>query len=224
MDAPMTIAIDGPAAAGKSTIAKTLAGRLGIVYVDTGALYRAIGYFAVSHGKDPKCAEQVVPLLEKISLQIVYQDGAQHILLNGQDVSKEIRSPQMSMAASAVSAIPQVREFLLELQRETARKQSVVMDGRDIGTVVLPQAKLKIFLTATAEERARRRYLEYQQRGETVDYETLLAQTKERDKNDSTRAAAPLRQAPDAVLVDSTHLTLEEVTEQIYELAKERMA
>lgn len=210
MEKPIAIAIDGPAAAGKSTVARSLAAALGFLYVDTGALYRAIGYFASTCGVDPSDAAAIEPLLGRIDLNLLYIEGVQRMILNGNDVSEEIRLPEMSMAASRVSAIPSVRAFLLELQRDLARKNNVVMDGRDIGTVVLPEAAVKFFLTATPEERAKRRMLEFQQKGKDVDYPTLLAEIKERDYNDSHRAIAPLAEAPGAIRIDNTDLTLEE--------------
>lgn len=217
------IAIDGPAAAGKSTIAKAIAAELGFVYVDTGALYRTIGYYAYGKIENTADADAVIALLPEIDLELKYENGVQRIYLNGKDVSDAIRSPEMSMAASNVSAIPKVREFLLELQRKLARENSVVMDGRDIGTVILPNADCKFFLTASAEERARRRQLEYKQKGQEVDFEKLLAETIQRDYNDSHRAAAPLKQAEDAVLIDSSNITLEQTIEKMIAIVKEKL-
>lgn len=204
------VAIDGPAGAGKSTIARRAAKELGYIYVDTGALYRAVGYAAANAGADPAAAEQVVPLLPGLQVELTYRDGAQRVLLNGEDVSEEIRTPEMSMHASKVSAIPAVREFLFGLQQRIARENNVVMDGRDIGTVVLPQADVKIFLTASPEDRARRRYEELCFKGMDVRYEEILEDVKQRDYNDSHRAIAPLRQAEDALLLDTTGNSLED--------------
>ena len=223
MNHPISIAIDGPAAAGKSTVARRLAAELGFLYVDTGALYRAIGYAVLTAKQDPADAAAVEALLPSLQLSIRYVDGVQRIFLNGQDVSEEIRLPEMSMAASRVSAIPAVRAFLLDLQRDFARRESVVMDGRDIGTVVLPDAGLKIFLTASPEERARRRYLELQEKGADTTLEAVLEDMRQRDHNDSNRAAAPLKAAEDAVMVDTTGCSLEEAVERMKKLAKERI-
>ncbi len=223
MNKTTAIAIDGPSAAGKSTVARALAQKLGYIYVDTGALYRSIGYYAHHRVSDTTNAAQVVPLLPGIGIEMKYVDGLQRMLLNGEDVTEAIRLPEMSMAASNVSAIPAVRDFLLDLQRDLARQNSVVMDGRDIGTVVLPDAKIKFFLTATPQARARRRFLEYREKGQDVDFETILAETKQRDYNDSHRAAAPLCQADDAILIDSTDLTLGETLERMTAIVKERL-
>lgn len=216
------IAIDGPAAAGKSTVAKALAASMGFIYVDTGALYRAIGYYAYDRVDSTTNAEAVSALLGDIDIQIKYIEGVQRIFLNGADVSEDIRSPEMSMAASNVSAIPAVRAFLLDLQRRLAAENNVVMDGRDIGTVILPNAQVKVFLTASPEERARRRMLEYKQKGQVVEFDQLLAEIKQRDYNDSHRATAPLKQADDAVLVDSTEMKFEQVLEKITAIIKEK--
>ena len=201
----ISVAIDGPSGAGKSTLAKRLAAHYGFLYVDTGAMYRAIGLYARRSGKDTKDRAAVAGLLPEIALSLRYEDGAQHIYLNGEDVSQAIRQEEVGMAASDVSAHPEVRAFLLETQRGFARESSVLMDGRDIGTVVLPDAEVKIFLTATPEERARRRHRELLEKGQAADYDTVLRDVRQRDYNDSHRAAAPLRQAEDAVLVDTTH-------------------
>ena len=206
----INIAIDGPAGAGKSTVAKAVAKKLGFIYVDTGALYRSIGVNALRHSVATDDSEAVVSLLPETNVELKYIDGNQRVFLNGEDVSDEIRLPEASMAASNVSAIPEVRAFLLDLQRDMAKKNNVVMDGRDIGTVILPDAQYKFFLTATAEVRAERRYNELQEKGITVDFNELLEEIKQRDYNDSHRATAPLKQADDAVYVDSSDLTLEE--------------
>ena len=220
-----TVAIDGPSGAGKSTLARSVAARFGFVYVDTGAIYRTVGLAVRRAGFDPKSAEQVEPLLPGLAIEMGYgEDGVQKMLLNGEDVTGLIRTPEISMYASDVSALPAVREFLLDMQRQTARKMSVVMDGRDIGTVVLPDAGLKIFLTASAEARARRRLLELQEKGQDVTFEQVLADMAQRDKNDSTRATAPLKPAEDSVYVDNTELSLEESIETVCALVKERFA
>ncbi len=219
----ISIAIDGPAGAGKSSIAKLAAKELSFIYVDTGALYRAVGWYVLSCGKDPADAGQVVPLLKEISVELKFVEGEQHVFLNGRDVSTEIRLPEVSMAASRVSAIPEVRDFLFSLQRELAEKNNVLMDGRDIGTVVLPNAQIKIFLTASAENRADRRMKQLAEAGNHVDYNTLLAEIKERDYNDSHRAIAPLKQAEDAKLVDTTGLTLEESVKLVLDYIVDRM-
>ena len=206
-----SVAIDGPAGAGKSTIAKAAAARFGFIYVDTGAIYRTVGLAVRRAGVDPKNADRVLPLLTELSIRFDYgADGTQRMFLGDEDVSEEIRTPEISMYASAVSAIPGVRAFLLDMQRDMARKTSVVMDGRDIGTVVLPDAGLKIFLTASAEERARRRLAELTAKGDSSTYEEVLADMLQRDRNDSTREAAPLKAAEDAVLVDTSHMSLQE--------------
>lgn len=205
----INIAIDGPAGAGKSTIAKAAAKKFGFIYVDTGALYRSIAYYAINHGADTKNAEQVISMLNDITPELKYIDGVQHVFVNGEDVSDKIRTPEVSMGASNVSAIPAVRDFLFELQRKIARENNVVMDGRDIGTVVLPNAELKIYLTASAEERARRRHVELTEKGESVSFEEVLADVNQRDYNDMHREIAPLKQAEDAVLCDTTEVDLQ---------------
>ncbi len=219
----IAIAIDGPAAAGKSTVARRLAKELGFLYVDTGALYRSIGYCAHTKGVATDNASAVISLLPEIKVELKYVEGVQRILLNGKDVSAEIRLPEMSMAASNVSAIPEVRAFLLELQRSIARENSVVMDGRDIATVVLPDAEIKFFLTASPEVRTRRRLLEFEQKGQKMDFDTLLAETKQRDYNDSHRAAAPLKQADDAILIDNTEYDFEQTVEKMLNIVKEKL-
>ena len=218
----INVAIDGPAGAGKSTIAKTVAKQIKYIYVDTGALYRAIGYFSLEHNADTKNAEQVSALLSEIKITIDFVDGEQHVFINGNDVSDKIRTPEVSMAASNVSAIPSVREFLFELQKTLARENNVIMDGRDIGTVVLPNADVKIFLTASAEERASRRYKELDEKGQAPVYDDVLKDIIQRDYNDSHREIAPLKQADDAVLVDTTNKSLDEVIEIIKSIIIER--
>ncbi len=217
----MNIAIDGPAGAGKSSAAKLAAKKLGYIYVDTGALYRAVGVAALRRHIPTDSAKDVAAILPEIKVELAFVAGEQRVLLNGEDVSDEIRLPEASMAASNVSAIPAVRAFLFDLQRNIAKKTDCIMDGRDIGTVVLPDAECKIFLTASPEIRARRRFLELEQKGTPVDYETLLSEIRQRDFNDSNRAIAPLKPAPDAVILDSSDLTLDEVVERITALAKE---
>ena len=206
-----SVAIDGPSGAGKSTLAKAAAAALGICYVDTGAIYRTIGYGVYRRGIDPSDAGAVAAVLPDMQLEMRYdQAGLQRMMLAGEDVTDQIRLPEMSRYASTVSAIPAVRDFLLELQREQARRHSVIMDGRDIGTVVLPDATVKIFLTATPEARATRRWKEYQAKGIDTPYEEVLADVKQRDYQDTHRAAAPLKQAEDAVLLDTSELDFEQ--------------
>lgn len=218
------VAIDGPSGAGKSTIARSVARELGFVYVDTGAIYRTLGYAAFSRGVDPQDAEAVTALLKTLSIRMDYDsDGLQRMYLGEEDVTDKIRLPEISMYASRVSAIPAVRAFLLEMQQNMARHRSVIMDGRDIGTVVLPQADVKIFLTATAEDRAQRRYQELQSRGTPEDFEQLLAEIRQRDENDTRRAAAPLRPAEDAVMLDTTGNTFEQSSAIVLKLIKERL-
>jgi len=207
----MQIAIDGPSGAGKSTIAKTLAKKLNFIYIDTGAMYRSVGLFALRKGIDAKNEQdKVCDILDEINLTIRYEDGVQHIFLNGEDVSDKIRTPEVSIAASAVAVIPAVRLKLVELQRQLAAKSDVIMDGRDVGTYILPNAEIKIFLTATVEDRARRRFEELLQKGTETTFEEVLEDMKWRDKNDSSREFAPLKAADDAILVDTTGNTLEQ--------------
>jgi cytidylate kinase len=218
-----SVAIDGPAGAGKSTIAKAAAARFGFIYVDTGAIYRTVGLAASRAGVDCHDAAGVEALLPTLSIRFDYgPDGAQRMFLNGEDVSREIRKPEISLCASGVSAIPAVRAYLLEMQRSMARQHSVVMDGRDIGTVVLPDAGLKVFLTASVEARARRRYAELQEKGAPDTYEQVLEEMVVRDRNDTTRAAAPLKAAEDALLVDTTVMTLDESIDYICGLIRQR--
>lgn len=207
----ISIAIDGPAGAGKSTIAKLLAKTVGCIYVDTGALYRTIGLSVLESGIEPSDTSAVIKQLKKIEVDIAYKGENQVVLLNKKDVSDKIRTPAVSEAASVTSAIPEVRAFLLELQRKLAREHSVVMDGRDIATVVLPNADVKIFLTASAEERANRRYKELIEKGEQVIYDEVLRDIIIRDERDSSRAVAPLKCAKDATLVDTTGKSIDEV-------------
>jgi cytidylate kinase len=216
------IAIDGPSGAGKSTVAKALAARLGIIYVDTGALYRTIGYYVRSQNVDPKDAAAVEQLLPKIRVELKYENGAQKVFLNGEDLGDRIRTPEMSMYASAVSAIPAVRAFLLETQRDMARRHSVIMDGRDIGTVILPDADVKIFLTASNECRAKRRCDELNAKGIAANYDDVLADMMERDRADSTREIAPAVAAPDAIPFDNSWMNPDECTAKLLELIRER--
>lgn len=219
-----SIAIDGPSGAGKSTLAKMIAEELRFLYVDTGAIYRTVGLYAKKSNVDPHDAAAVTALLDTIQIDMNHgEDGLQRMYLNGEDVTTDIRQHEISAYASAVSAIPQVRAFLLEMQRCFARNNNVVMDGRDIGTVVLPDAQVKIFLTADSEDRARRRYEELLQRGQQADYETVLNDLIQRDYNDSHRASAPLKQADGAVLLDTTGNTLEESYELMLRTVKERL-
>ncbi|MDR0315132.1 MAG: (d)CMP kinase [Oscillospiraceae bacterium] len=216
----INIAIDGPSGAGKSTIAKRVAKELGYIYVDTGALYRAIGLNAVRHCVDTKDENLVAETLKDITLELKFIDGSQRVLLNGEDVSQAIRTPDVSMAASDVSAAPCVRDFLFNLQRTLAENNNCLMDGRDIGTVVLPDADVKIYLTASADERAKRRFNEFLNSGEEVTMQSVKKQMKERDYQDSNRKVAPLKPARDAIVVDSTDKTLQQVVDMIIELAK----
>ncbi|MCI6640955.1 MAG: (d)CMP kinase [Pygmaiobacter massiliensis] len=217
----ISIAIDGPSGAGKSSLARSLAQKLGYVYVDTGALYRTIGLAVLLAGHDPGCPDQVLAQLDKLHLDLCYQNGTQHVLLNGQDVSDQIRTEQVSKAASQVSALPQVRDFLTETQRRMAREQNVIMDGRDIGTVILPHADIKIFLTATSAERARRRTAELLEKGQQVTYEQVLEDLKQRDYQDTHRQVAPLRQAPDAILVDTSELDFDGALARLEQIIRE---
>lgn len=219
-----SIAIDGPSGAGKSTLAKAIAAEMGIVYVDTGALYRSIGYYAWKNGIDPKDAEAIAATLPAIKVDMCYSDdGLQHMILCGEDVTDKIRLPQISMYASDVSAIPAVRAFLLDMQRDMAKRYNVIMDGRDIGTVVLPDADVKIFLTAPAEVRAQRRMKELAERGTPCAFEEVLRDIEQRDWNDSHRATAPLRQADDAILVDNGNTNFEESKQVLLRVIKEAL-
>jgi len=219
----INIAIDGPAGAGKSTIARQLAAGLGYIYVDTGALYRAVGVNAMRKGADTKDVQQVTGTLGSADVSLRFVDGEQRVFLGDEDVSLAIRTPEASMAASNVSAIPAVREFLFDLQRDIAAKNNCIMDGRDIGTVVLPNAQVKIFLTASAEVRAKRRYDELLAKGMQADYKQVLDEMVQRDYQDSHRAIAPLKQADDAVLVDTSDMNLEQVLDTLNKIVKEKM-
>lgn len=216
--------MDGPSGAGKSTMAKRLAEALGFVYVDTGAIYRTLGLLACRQGVAPDDAAAVTALLPDADIRLRYgSDGLQHMYLGGEDVTESIRRPEISKYASSVSAIPAVRAFLLNMQRDLARTHDVIMDGRDIGTVVLPDADLKIYLTASAEERASRRYLEMEDKPDKPTYDQILEDIKQRDYNDMHRAVSPLRQADDAVLIDSTTMGFHEVCEEIMDLIEQRL-
>lgn len=219
----ISVAIDGPAGAGKSTLARRLAAEFGYIYVDTGAMFRAVGLYALRAGKDPKDSAAVNALLPEITLRLASIEGEQHIYLNGEDVSKAIRTEEAGMAASAVGANPAVRAFLLDQQRKMAETQNVLMDGRDIGTVVLPDAELKIFLTATPEDRARRRYEELVEKGEAVTFDEVLKDVSQRDYNDTHRDIAPLRQAEDAVLADTTGFELPQSVALIRSLVEKKL-
>ena len=212
------IAIDGPGGAGKSSLAKAVASRLGIIYVDTGALYRTIGLYMVNHGISPKDTAGVENNLDKFTLELKFIDGKQIILLDGTDVGDSIRAPEISMAASDVSAIPAVRTYLINTQRNIAKTNSVIMDGRDIGTVILPDAEVKIFLTASPEARAKRRYDELISRGKSVKYEEVYNEMVQRDRNDSTRAIAPCKPAEDAIILDNSALTAEGTIDAVLEI------
>ena len=212
----ISIAIDGPAGAGKSTIAKAVAKQLEYIYADTGALYRSIALNAINSGTNTDNEAEINELLNNTKVEIKFINGEQRVFLNSQDVSDKIRTTEVSMMASKVSAIAAVRDFLLELQRGLARENNVIMDGRDIGTVVLPQAQVKIFLTASAQCRAKRRYKDYLAAGNTQEsYEQILADIQQRDYNDSHRAVAPLKPAEDSVIVDTSDDTLEQSVEKI---------
>lgn len=217
----INVAIDGPAGAGKSTISRAAAKAVGFIYVDTGALYRTVGVNALRKGIDTKDKAAVAATLGDISVDLVFENGEQKVLLNGENVSEEIRTPPASMAASDVSAVPEVRAFLFDLQRDIAKRSNCIMDGRDIGTVVLPDAKVKIFLTASPESRAMRRYKELIEKGTRVEYKDVLEDLIERDYNDSHREIAPLKPAEDGVIVDTTNLNLEESINEIIRIVKE---
>ena len=224
MSKTYSIAIDGPAGAGKSTIAKRLAAELGYMYVDTGAIYRTVAYFFDLWGVAPKDIDGISRYIDELTVGIEYdENGLQHMIMNGMDVTDDIRTQDISQKASLISAHAIVREMLLDMQRDVAKRHNVIMDGRDIGTVVLPQADLKIFLTATAEARAQRRYIEQIGKGMDVTYEQVLEGMRVRDLQDSTRAAAPLKPADDAVFVDSTDMNLQQTIDHIRDIAKERL-
>lgn len=219
----INIAIDGPAGAGKSTIAKAAAKEFGYIYVDTGALYRAVGLFVKENGKDTTNEEQIKPLLEKLTISLKFIDFEQRVFIGERDVSSLIRTPEISMAASDVSAHPIVRDFLFNLQRDIAAKNNCVMDGRDIATVVLPDANVKIFLTATAEERAKRRYNELITKGQEVSFDEVLFDVKKRDEQDSSRKIAPLKPASDSIILDTTGYTLKQSIKLMIDTIKENI-
>ena len=223
MSSFVSVALDGPSGAGKSTAAKNLAKKLGYVYVDTGAIYRTVGLAAQYADVDSKDTAGMIALLPGIQIDMDYDaDGTQMMLLNGKNVSKEIRTPRSSIYASDVSAIPEVRAFLMDMQRDMAKKHNVVMDGRDIGTVVLPDANVKVFITASAEERARRRCAELEQKGTPTPYEEVLRDIEYRDKQDSSRAVAPLKPAEDAVILDNSDFTAEQTLEALLRIVAEK--
>jgi len=216
------IAIDGPAGAGKSTIARAVAERCGAIYVDTGAMYRTIALYLSRKGTDCEDTQALEQALSEVSVSLAYEDGQQQMILNGENVSGLIRTEEVSRMASICSAYPAVRARLLDLQRDLAKTQDVVMDGRDIGTKILPDAQLKIFLTASAGARAQRRLLQLQEQGQEAVYEDILREIRDRDERDMTRSESPLRQADDAVYIDTSDMTPEQVTGRIVDLAKER--
>lgn len=222
-DMPINIAIDGPSGSGKSTAAKNLARELSYIYIDTGALYRAIGLCALRAGADPKSGDAVIPLLKGLRLELVHGEEGQRIFMNGEDVSGLIRTPKVSMAASAISALPGVRQFLLGMQREIAARSNCIMDGRDIGTVILPNAQVKVFLTASPENRARRRTKELLDKGMCVRYEDVLRELTERDQNDASRDIAPLRPAEDAVFLDNSDMEPRETLAALINIIKDRL-
>ena len=224
MAKPISIAIDGPAGAGKSTIARRLAKELGFYYVDTGAIYRTVAYFFDLWGVSPKDIDGITRYIDELTIGIEYDDeGVQHMIMNGMDVTGDIRTPDLSQKASLVSAHAIVRDLLLDMQREMAEKHNVIMDGRDIGTVVLPSASLKIYLTASAEKRAQRRYEEYLEKGQKATYEEVLEDQKKRDYDDSHRKIAPLKKAADAILVDTSELSLQESIDAVIGLMQEKL-
>lgn len=217
-----SIAIDGPAGAGKSTIARKAAKNLSFIYVDTGAMYRAMGLYFLRQGISPEDSEKIEEACEQIQVSITYENGEQQVLLNGENVSKEIRREEVGNMASKTSANSKVREKLVTLQRELAEKENVVMDGRDIGTQVLPHATVKIYLTASSRERAKRRYLELKEKGMEADLDEIEADIKERDHRDMTREISPLRQAEDAVLIDASFMNIEQVTQAVLQAFEEK--
>ncbi len=219
----ISVAIDGPAGAGKSTVARAAAKELGYIYVDTGALYRAVGLYMLQHGISVSDEDAVVKELSKLQVSLEFRGGEQHVLLCGEDVSAQIRTPEVSMAASAVSAMQPVRSFLFDLQKNMAKTNNVIMDGRDIGTVVLPEAQVKIFLTASDEERAGRRYRELLEKGQNASFEEVLNDLRARDYADSHRAAAPLKPAEDSVLVDTTGLSLENSVQKVLQVVRQKL-
>lgn len=218
-----SVAIDGPAGAGKSSIAKVIAKHLNFIYVDTGALYRAVGLYALKNNISPSDSSTIINNLNNIKLDLTFKNSEQKVIMNGEDVSLSIRTPEASMASSKVSAIPEVRKFLFDLQRDIAKNSNIIMDGRDIGTVVLPNASIKIFLTASDKQRALRRLKELKQNGIYSDFESVLKDIRERDYNDSNRDIAPLKIADDAIIVDTTELDFEQSINKIETIIKERL-
>ncbi len=218
-----SIAIDGPSGAGKSTISKTLAAELGIMYLDTGALFRALAYAALENNVDPKSEQEVVEFLKHVALDISFENNEQQVFINQKNVTPFIRTEKISIAASDISVHPALRQYILLKERELSETESFILDGRDIGTVVLPHADVKIFLTASAEERARRRLIDLQSAGQESNYEQVLADIKKRDEQDSNRVTAPTKKADDAVLVDSSQLTLSETIAEIKEIILEKL-
>ena len=219
----IAVAIDGPAGAGKSTIARKVSEEIGFIYVDTGALYRTIGYYAILHNIDPEDKDKVSACLDNIKITLKFNQGKQCVFIGDIDVSDKIRTPEISMAASAVSAIPSVRKFLLDLQKNLALENNVIMDGRDIGTVVLPNADIKIFLTASSEERAKRRYADLKIKDKDIKFQDVLNDIKQRDFNDINREIAPLKPADDAIIVDTTGESLEQSVSRLSSLIRERI-
>ena len=221
----VSVAIDGPAGAGKSTIAKRVAADLGYLYVDTGAIYRTVGYHMSLMGIGPRDRDGIERCIDDVNIRIEHQpDGVQHMILNGQDVTDQIRTPEMSMMASGVSAQPCVRAYLLDMQRELARTHNVVMDGRDIGTVVLPRAQVKVYLTASAEIRARRRWKELTEKGENIRFEDVYTDVVKRDEQDMNRPIAPLKCADDAEVLDCSYLTIEQVVAEMKAIIRRKTA
>ena len=218
----LSVAIDGPSGAGKSTVARAAAETLGFVYVDTGAMYRAIGLAVCRKGIAGEDTAGIIGALSGLRIALRYENGAQHVLLCGEDVSDAIRTPEIAFYASKVSAVPEVRQFLLDLQRDMAKTDNILMDGRDIGTVILPEAPVKIFLTASADRRADRRCKELLENGQRVTRERIKADIEARDRQDSTRAVAPLKQAADAVLLDTSDLTLEESIDAVLQIIRNK--
>lgn len=218
----LAVAIDGPSGAGKSTVARAAAAQLGFIYVDTGAMYRAIGLCVCRRGVAEEDTAGIIAALDGLRVSLQYEDGVQHVLLGGEDVSAAIRTPQIAQYASKVSAVPEVRRFLLDLQRGMARENNVIMDGRDIGTVILPDAQVKIFLTASVACRAKRRYDELCEKGLTVTLQSVAQDIERRDRQDMTRAIAPLRQAEDAIKLDTSDLTLAESIEAVVRIIREK--
>ena len=219
----IAVAIDGPAGAGKSTIARKVSEEIGFIYVDTGALYRTIGYYAILHNIDPEDKDKVSACLDNIKITLKFNQGKQCVFIGDIDVSDKIRTPEISMAASAVSAIPSVRKFLLDLQKNLALENNVIMDGRDIGTVVLPNADIKFFLTASSEERAKRRYADLKIKDKDIKFQDVLNDIKQRDFNDINRKIAPLKPADDAIIVDTTGESLEQSVSRLSSLIRERI-